>query len=249
MPKTLGQVVAVERRLRQKDNDTGKEMARRLGSEAQMKGLSKVYIPLDPEAPQSAREPDKFQRVALTVTEALELAQQAAAPMLDMMITKDATNQEANADLIVGGTVVKEKVPVSFLLWLDGWLDEWRVKQIAILPVLNPTMRWHPDNSRSGLWLGDTERVPRFLKKWTSLKLHDGNEKFKPEAQAIQDEVLVGHYDTVPMSGSITEDRKRQLMANVETLQAAVKDAIARANRTTAVETEIGQTLMGLLLA
>lgn len=247
MPKTLAQVVAVERQLRQADNDTGKTLTKRVTSEAQVKGQNKTYLPLNNE---EAREPDKFQRVALTVTEAIAEARTAAIPALDVVSAKDATNQNANADLIVNGVTVKENVPVSYLLWLEGWLQEWRARFITVLPVLNPTMRWTADDSREGLWRGDEEVQARFLKKWVSLKLHDGNEKFKPESEKVQEDVLVGHYTTVPFSGAITEDRKRQLLANVDQLLAGVKDAISRANRTPAAEnTEIGSALMDLLLA
>jgi hypothetical protein len=166
---------------------------------------------------------------------------------MDVVATKDRTNQNANADLIVDGEVMIASVPVSHLLWLEDYLAEWR-KLLAVLPVLNPTRNWTPDKGRA-IYVSDTEETSRFLKKTVPLVLHPGNDRHAPQAQPIVEETEVGKYAATELSGAVLESRKKQLLANADVLQAAVKDGIARANQTVAVEVTEGELLLTRLLA
>ena len=247
--RILAQVVGVETAARQKDNDTGKDLLKRVQSEALTTGHNKVFTPLqDPEesGTLTVHEPNSFKPVALTVPDSLKEAMTHAIPALDIVATKDKTNQSANADVLIDGSPLLTGVPVSHLLWLEKYLTEWR-KFISVLPVLNPTKKWNPGDS--GIYVSDPEETGSFTKEIVPLVLHPGTDKHPPQVQAIEKRIQVGHYTTTSLSGAIKESRKRELLERSDTLINAVKDAIARANQTAATEVTEGETLFGFLFA
>lgn len=251
--RTLAQVVGVETAARQKDNETGIDFQKRLKSEPLTTGHNHVYHPLqDPEqegvrGTLTAPQPDSYKPVALTAEKALKEMLRQAIPAIDAVATKDTTNQGANADVIVNGEVLLPKVPVSHLLWLEKYLGEWRKKSIAILPVLDPTKDWNLKDN------GIYESVPAdtliFTREVVPLILHPGNDKHAPQVQAIDKQVHVGHYTKSSLSGAVYESRKQLLLDRFDLVINAVKDAIARANQTLAVEVNEGGILMSFLLA
>jgi hypothetical protein len=247
MSRTLGQVIGVEKHLRQKDNDAGKEIKKRVQSEVLTTGLTKVYKPDDDNAPSTAREPDQHKAVAVKVEDVLKEAARYAIPAMDVTATKDRTNQEAKADILIDGKPLVQDVPVSHLLWLEHYLGEWK-GFFAVIPVLDPTRNWTPDSGR-GIHKGDTQETVRFLKEIASLLLVAPTDKHPGQAQPYNKETRTGVYLTTALSGAVPEARKKELLDRVDTLIQAVKDATARANHVPAVEVKEGEIILGYLLA
>lgn len=246
--RTLGQVAGVMMHIRQRDGNAGKDLQKRVQSEALITGMTKVYKPDDENAPSTAREPDKHKAVAVKVEEALREAARHGIPALDVTATADRTNQVANADIIVDGEILVPAVPVSHLLWLGGtYLGEWK-KFVELLPVLDPTKNWTPDEGR-GIHKGDEEETVRFTKEVVSLLGIAPTDKHPGQWQPIQKETRVGKYVSTVLSGAVTEARKKHLIEQADILIAAVKDAAARANQAPATEVSEGEAVFGFLLA
>ena len=254
MARTLGQVAKTMTEIRQKDNDEGKALQKRIQNEDLTLGLIKTHAPLDEINEEDARrllvgvQPDVHKPVALTVNDALKLSMDYAIPAMDAVATSDKTNQHASADVILpDGTVLLKDVPVSHLLWLGGtYFPEWR-KFISLLPVLNPTKNWTPGDS--GIYRSDPEVKVSTAKKIIPLELHPGNEHHKPQVQPIEDTIIIGHYTTVSLSGAVKASRKRELLDRFDMVIAAIKDATARANHTPVIEVHEGDILLSFLLA
>lgn len=244
--RTLGQVIGVEKLTRQKDNLVGAELKKKVQSEPLIKGLTKVYFPDDENAPSTAREPDQYKAVAVTAENALAEAAKYSAAALDVVATKDAANQHARADIVVNGETLVPDVPVSHLLFLENYIGEWK-GFLAALPVLDPTRHWTISNG-TGVHRADTEETVRFTKEVVPLVLHPGTPQHPPQVQAINKDTRVGRYETTILSGAVDEKRKKHLLDNADTLLAAIKDAIAVANRTTVAEKEEGTVLLDFLL-
>lgn len=249
--RSLGQVIGVEKTHRAKDNETGTRVMKQVQVKTLTAGHSKVFTPNDPDSlvkhPEYAA-PDEHKEVALTVEAALQEAVRHAIPAVNITATKDRTNQRANADIIVRGAVLVPDVPVSHLLWLEHYLSEWR-KFMSVLPVLDAEKRWERVDGRTGLFRSDGAETPRFVHETVPLVLHPGTEKHAPIAEKITKDTHVGRFAMTHFSGAVTEDRKRELVDRADELLVAVKDAVARANRTQAAE-EIaeGGALFGYLL-
>ncbi len=251
--RTLSQLVATTTGIRQRDNDHGKELIKKVQSDALTTGLIKTHHPLEELTDEQRRgmllgtQPDVNKPVALTVADALRQAMEYAIPALDVVATNDRTNQDANADVTLpDGTVLIANVPVSHLLWLSKYLSEWR-KFITVLPVLDPTKNWTLGDS--DVYRADVETRVSSTKKVVPLVLHQGTDKHAPQVQAIEDFIPTGHYESVALSGAIYPSRKRELTDRFDMVIAAVDDAIARANQTPVVDVKEGEALMSFLLA
>jgi hypothetical protein len=251
--RTLAQVVGVETAARQRDNDTGVEYSKKVQSEALTTGHNHVYTPVEDPDEAGARgiltvkQPNSYKPVALTVPAALAEMKRHAVSAMDVVATKDATNQHANADIIINGEVLVPQVPVSHLLWLEKYFGEWRKKAISVLPVLNPTKNWNPKDD--GIFESDVVVTGSFTKEIVPLELHKGTDKHPPQVQAIEKPVHVGDYAKADLSGAIRDTRKRELLDRCDLLIAAIKDAIARANQTPATEVTEGEDIFRFLLA
>jgi len=251
--RTLSQLVGTITGIRQRDNDFGKEMVKRVQNESLTTGLVKVHHPLAEMTDEQRRgmllgtQADISKQVALTVPDALRQAMEYAIPALDAVATNDRTNQDANADVTLpDGTILLANVPVSHLLWLSKYLSEWR-KFIAVLPVLDPTKNWTAGDSH--VYKADVETRVSSTKKVVPLVLHQGTDKHAPQVQAIEDTIPTGHYESVALSGAVYPSRKRELTDRFDMVIAAVDDATARANQTQVVDVKEGEALMSFLLA
>jgi hypothetical protein len=251
MPRTLAQVVAVERKTRQQDNDAGKAARKNL-VEGRVLGALTEYKPdvADTELPPSAQSSSRYEVVQSRVTEELAIARRYAEEAINVVATKDATNMSAQADIVLpDGTVVQPKVGISHLLWLEDYLAEWR-GFLAGLPVLSSARRWSPVGTEEGLWAADPESVPKTSKETVPLILHPGNDKHAPQVTTTQKDVRTGLTIKTVHSGAIPGQRKQEMLDRCDALIRAVRDAIARANQAVAAEvTDEGAAVMGYILS
>lgn len=246
--RTLGQVIAVERATRQQDNNVGKEFQKYLPKEEHWKGSRKIYRHFDAEAPEAERNvPDEYQAVHLRVEDVLDELAKYSAAALDITATKDRTNCDARADIEVDGQVIARDVPISHLLFLQDYFTEWG-STLKLLPVLNPARSWTPVSGERGLHAGEPEKRLRSLKTEEPLVLYDATDKHPAQVKTTIKETPVGEYTTTMLSGAVTEQRKRELLTNLHKLLLAIKDAIARANRTPVTEVTEGEDLLKFLL-
>lgn len=250
MTRTLAQVVSADRRLRQQDNDRGKEARQRLASD-RITGLLSEYIPDIPDEQieaASERSSSELKQVKSFVMRELELTRGYAETAMNAVATKDATNMVAKANLVVGGDTLLEDVGISHLLWLEGYLNEWR-GYLAALPVLSPAKDWTRDTANRDLWKSAPETVIATRKKTVALLLHPGNDKFPPNAVPNVEDVRIGRKVKTAHSGAITEEERRGLTDRCDALIVATRDAISRANQTEAVEvTNEGAAILGYIL-
>jgi hypothetical protein len=248
--RTLAQVIATERRLRQADNDQGAGARSRL-SQDRISGLLTQYIPDVPDdqiEAASERSSTEYKQVRSFVMREMDLARGYSETAMNVVATKDATNMLAKASLIVGGETLLADVGISHLLWLEGYLNEWR-GYLAALPVLPATKDWKQDEANADLWKAAPDTQPKTRKKTVALVLHPGTEKHPPQAVPNIEDVRIGRTVKTAYSGAITEERRRQLTDRCDTLILATRDAISRADQTPAVEvTDEGSAILGYIL-
>jgi hypothetical protein len=248
--KTLAQLIAVERKTRQQDNDAGKEARKRLTQE-RVTGLLTEYKPdLDDEAlPNSMKSTSTHQPVQSKVTDELAVTRQYAEAAINIVASKDATNMDAEADIVLpDGTVLMPMVGISHLLWLENYFTEWR-GFLASLPVLSSAKEWKKHSSEAGIWVSDTEKTPKTVKETEALVLHPGNDRHPPQVTTVQKDNRIGLTHKTVHSGAIKDYRRRELLDRCDTLIKAIREAIAKANQTPATEvTDEGAALMGYLL-
>lgn len=236
MPRSLAQVIGVERRTKQRYNDYWK-LARQRLTQALVTGQIKEYKPDAEESTlaESAKGSVTTQVVQAFVIPELANVRRYGEEAFDVVATKDATNMLAKADLVVDGEVMVAGIGISHLLWLEDALNELH-GFLQHLPVLSTAKAWNLDESDSNLWKSDAEVVPRTAKKTVALVLHPGTDKHAPQAIPNVEDVRTGLVYTTVLSGAIKEDKRRELTDRCDKLIKAVRDAIAKANHTEAVE-------------
>lgn len=230
----------------------GKERAHlaltHLHQESQKPGLyggqSKRYTPFDEE--DKDRPADVNERVQLRSQDVLTNLRHVLRPLWDTEATLDATNQEANADLVVDGEVLVMGAPATYLLFIQKQLDIVRTF-IDKLPTLPVTDDWVYDKS-VGYWVTSPVKTVSNRKRTVPLVLHPGTDRHPPQAQAVQEDVPVGAWETIKRSGALPVDVKARLLRRVVALQDAAKAARERANMTPVVELAPSSALLGFLL-
>jgi hypothetical protein len=195
-------------------------------------GQSKRYTPLNEE--DQDRPTDVNELVQLRAQDVLDDLRRVLRPLWDTEAALDATNQNAQAELLVNGHLVAAGVPATYLLFLQRQLDTVRTF-IEKLPTLPTTDDWSYEQS-VGYYVTQPVRTTSTRKKTVPLVLHPGTDRHPPQAIASQEDVPVGTWETVKRSGALPVDAKKQLIERVTQLQDAVKSARERANMTPAVD-------------
>ena len=205
-------------------------------------GLVKTAEMFDDDAPTPAPEEVKRED---TVPSKLNYVAKAVASWLDVVYQKECTNQEANADLIVDGTVIAEGLPATFLLGLEAKLKRMRDMYIE-MPTLQPGIRWEPAPDMGKNVFATVSPIERFItnKQVKSTILYEATKEHPAQIDKWTEDVKVGRYLVHNNSGMITPATKAEILGRLDKLAQAAKTARMRANTAEVDTVKIGKTLM-----
>lgn len=239
----LSQVIAIEKQIKSKVNSEGAELHKANQKPDLFNGMSRTYEKKDEEGEDlpgeqklvQQRAPENLQRWTSIWTE-----------LLDVVATKDWGNAGMTADLVVEGETLLEQVPVTYLIWLEKQLDDFRTF-VGKLPVLDPGKSWRHEES-SGLYVTEPVRTARHKKVPRVLLKVEATEHHPAQADVVHDDVLVGYWSNVSTSGAMPDSRRRQLLDRVDALKKAVKQAREEANSNKVDELQIGKKVADWIL-
>lgn len=238
----LNQVIAVEKGIKQKNNDVGSELYKALQKPALFNGLNKKYKPMEENGEKFAPESVKVQ---MNVANVLKENSRVLTELMDITATKDFANCAAKANVVVDGVTIVSDAPATYLLFLEKQLTDLHT-MINTLPVLDSAEDWTLDEN-AGLYKTDATETIKTKKVQKSLVLLAPTDKHPGQAQLITDDQTVGHWETVKMSGAMPAPDKAALVEKIEKLQKAVKFAREEANTTEAAPVKVGDKLLGWL--
>jgi hypothetical protein len=212
-------------------------------------GLTRVYTPRDEEG---ERLPSERKIVQSTAALIIKRATDAWSRQADLVITKDAANQTARADIVVDGERIAENVPVTTLLYLEKTLQNVR-ELVRKLPVLDPEVEWgNAPDAATGLWKSSaeetvrTKKVPKaFVKAWPTAD----HPNIVPQVDTYTEDNIVGTWSKTLFSGALPARHKLDLITRIEHLADAVKVARETANQAEAADRQIGSAVFGHLFA
>lgn len=242
--KKLYEVIAIEKGIKQRNYQEIEKLHKVIQKPDLFSGHSRTFKPLNDEG---ERYPDENKKVQSLVAEILRQAADHSKQIFDIEATRDKTNCQAIADVVLeDGTVLVSAVPATTLLYLEKALTDWRTL-VQGLPVLDPAEDWEFDpNSelhKTGVMVTHkTSKVEEPLVLIQPTKEHPG------QAKTITKDIVVGHWHTTKMSGAIPADQKSAMWRRANQLIDAVKSARERANATEVVEMKIGESLFAFLL-
>lgn len=238
----LNQVVAIEKGVNSRATAEISDVYKMVQKPVLFNGFNKTYQPVDENG---EKYPDESQKVQVKVADVLERVKESKVELLDTVAQKDFANMTATADVVVDGSVLVKKAPVPYLLFLEKQLTDIRTL-ISALPVLDPNEDWTLD-AGNGIYKSKAVKTHRTKKVTKPLVLFPATDKHPAQTDKIIEDVVVGFWEQVKMSGSVEEKAQKALLKKVETLLDAVKQAREEANNNEAPKVEVGGALLGYI--
>ncbi len=241
----LHQVIALGEGCKTRYFDALKALDKGIRNRTPFEGLSRTYEPLDDS--DQERLPAESKRVQQRVGDEIAEIRGRFVELFDVTATHEWGNQQASANVEVDGVVVLEKAPVTYLLFLEKKLVEWR-GVIEALPTLDPSEEWSYDGTTrlyksTAVQKARTRKDKRVILKVAPTEHHPG------QAETYDADVRVGTWTEFKLSGCVSEERKKELLTRCERLLKAVKLARETANDIRVEEKKVGEKLYDLLFA
>lgn len=195
----------------------------------------------------------EHQELTTTVGAKLAYIEKDIARWWDAFLQKEATNQEAQAELIIAGEVLGGPFPAAFFLGLEKELKQLRVVYEAI-PTLQPGIKWEEDTSvvaadgSIGIY---RNMIPdKKLKTKQAVKhqiLVPPTENHPAQVEKWTEQEPTGEFTQISFSGMISSSRKSVLLGRISELIKAVKSARMRANDNYIKQISIGKKLFAFI--
>lgn len=236
------EIVAIEADFKKRSKQEQTEIYKQIQKSDLYFGLNREYHPLEDEGERLPPEHKNIQRDLhedITEFDALSIR------LIDLSTTKDLTNNIAMADLIVDGQTLAEKVPVTSLLSLEKELHHVRAFYEK-LPTLTLDTTWLKDDARGQYVAPEIETV-RTKKEQIPIVLYEATKEHPAQTQLITKDVNAGVWKTRKTSSAMPEPEKRRLLARIDKLLDAVKQARERANNVDVIDKKIGAALFAYL--
>lgn len=247
MATSLAQLLAVEKGIRQDDNTKSSDLYKTLQRAAAFQGETRTYRTLTEDG---VPQPSAQTQIVADAQDLLAQFRDVRTRTLDVTYTKDVSNRDASADLVVDGVTIASGVPAVTLLALEKHADDI-VAFLQALPVLDPTEKWARDPN-AGVYRSEPTTTIRTSKETVPLVLwapdDPATSKHGPVTDKVVKDVPVGEWTITKFSSAITADQKRELLQRAKRFREAVKIAREEANRATVTDVTMGKKVFDYLL-
>jgi len=240
----LNQIIAVEKGVKNRSFQELTDAHHALQKPALLSGIARTYRPKDEEGEQLPPESTKVQ---VKADEVIRQTVGILTRLFDVTATKDWTNCEARADVVVDGRPLLTAVPVAYLLFLEKQLVDLHTF-VRKLPVLDAAETWVYDAS-ADCYATDPVQTVRTKKIPRNHVKAEATEHHPAQVEVYYEDVTVGYWRTVKFSGALPQKRINELLERVEKLQQAVKFAREEANGADVTDREVGDAVFGYLFA
>jgi hypothetical protein len=219
------------------------ELYKLIQKEQLFAGRERTYRPLDEVNGQKL--PPESQRVQQRADDLIRQAREKWTELWNLVLTQDAGNQQAKADIVVDGRVILANVPVTTLLFLDKQVNDLQTF-VSKLPTPDPAEEWTHDPNTGLLRSRATESV-RTSKEPTVIVKYDATKEHPAQTELFTKDVPVGTWTQILYSGCIPTDRKNAILARIRSLQDAIKVAKEQANLLEVERQKAGEPLLGFV--
>lgn len=209
-----------------------------------LSGISRTYTPKDHDGDQL---PPESQHVQVKVSEIITGITETLTRLFDVVLTKDAANQNARANVVLDGNTLLTDVPVTYLLFLEKNLIDVRTF-VSKLPVLDPSKEWDYDPNVSVY----RSKVVETTKSKKVPKNHiksAATDKHPAQVELFHEDVIVGTWATTNFSGALPQARVDELLTRVDKLYEAVKYAREEANGLEITDRHAGRAIFEYIFA
>jgi len=167
----------------------------------------------------------------------------------DAFLQKEATNQDARADFIVGGVTIAKDLPAAFFLGMEKELKALRAVYEAI-PTLAPGIKWEADKTLSAQ--DNSKGVFRNANPIKKLKtkqtiehkvLVPADEHHPAQVEKWAENAPIGEFTEETFCGMITPADKSAMLQRVTKMIASVRKARMRANTAEVKKLHVGKAI------
>jgi hypothetical protein len=192
---------------------------------------------------------DEYKEMVTTVPDKLEYLGKSVANYFDAVLQKEATNQNAKADLVIDGVVIGTDVPATFLLGLENKMKELR-NVLEAAPTLPPGNAWEKDETLgNGVYrLVNPVVTMKTAKQIQHKVLYQATDKHPAQIEKWDEQVNVGKYITNVQNGMLSPADKSRILGKCDKLIQAVKKARMQANNTDVVSATIGEKIFDFIV-
>ena len=244
MTTKLNQIIAVEKGVKASSTSELTKHYQALQKPGLLMGLSRTYQPKDDEGEEL---PPESTRVQLKAEEVLRRVSEIMTRFFDVTATKEWANTVAVADVVVDGKTILEKVPVTYLLFLEKRLVDLHTL-VEHLPLLDAADEWEFDPA-TDCYRTSPQKTMRTKKIPRNHVKAEATEEHPAQVEMYYEDVQVGTWTAVKFSGALPALRVNELRERVEALQAAVQRAREEANEIEVTDREVGKAVFDFLLA
>jgi len=217
-------------------------------------GMVKTLAMIDdtPENQAAAQAARQEKELPTTVVATLDYFLRFWAKAENTLNLKNATNRNAIADIEFRGQTIAHNIPVDELMGLEIRLADLR-KLFVLIPTLDASKEWAVAQTApiAGTWDALHPQVTTKTEKiMTPVVLYPATDKHPAQVEKISTDKVVGTFTTTFTSGATTAIQKANVLAVVDDLITAVKQARIRANQVEVGRIdELGTMLSNLIMA
>ncbi len=201
------------------------EVYQKLQKPSAYTGLQRTYQPLTEEG---AQFPPESNLVQTSVPKELRAVMEPLTAYINDALTLNQGNAQVLVDVLINGDVVFSKVPPTFLMELKKQLIDLHTL-VSKLPTLDPASEW-VWNPNSEVYTAAPSKTFKTQKVKKAMTLAPATDKHPAQVTTWDEDVAVGTWTKVDLSGAIPLPVRNALTNRVLTLQKAVDDALAEAN-------------------
>jgi len=242
----LHELLAVEQGLAETSNRITKDTLKNLAERgALFVGMTKDHTVNDEEK-QYLKQATEVKEVQSTVDEQIDYMSNELAQYYDVVFQKEAANQTAKADIVVGETTLCKDVPSIVLLGMEKKLNSLLAVYNAI-PTLDTAKSWEPavGYAKANVWKAtypEERQHTVTAKAWKEVS--PATKEHQAQLKEVETTEVIGKYTINNFSGAITSLEKAERIQRLTALIRAVKEARQRANNTEVVtSTGFGKAL------
>lgn len=212
-------------------------------------GYHKTLKMLDEERSGEEKGAEEHKAIVTTVPEKLDYVRESLEKYYDLILQKEATNQEAKADLEVDGVVIAKGLPATFLLGMETRLKKLRPVFDSI-PTLDPGVEWieDADQGQDIFKSKYPETKQKQDKTVEFVVVTEATPQHKAQYEKLARNFVSGTYSTQYWSGKITPGQKSLYLTRLDKLIQSVKKARQRANTTEVVKRKVSKQILDYLL-
>lgn len=204
----------------------------------------KIYKKLEMFESDDTSYPEEHLEMVDTVKNKLNYTVKSIINFFDAVYQKEKTNQIAQANIVIEGKIIAEKVPATYLLGLEKKIVKVR-EMYAKIPTLQPGLKWEKDKNEGEDIYTSSHNDEKIKTKKTFVHkvLYQATKEHPAQIKEWEEAVNVGKYITQSWSSMLSPAEKSNLLHKIDELLQAVKKARQRANEEKVITETIGRKL------